>query len=249
MGSFFIFSVLIGFIMLATYFYQKLHNKQSIKRIYRYLGWGGLIFIMLGLIVSTLSPNNAISSNHANHFTKHRADAVNNDIFKLTNSAITTDIKHDKSYHVGTDIVPGIYELSSSAGSGNIISDDGLLDVILTSQLPNNATNSNVTTYRAILPKDSTIKIMGFPSAHLKALKASPAVSSGNLTAGQYRVGTDILPGTYTLNLVSGGGNLRTADNRVNAALSTDTIKSTKITLEKGQLLILNIETVSLQKA
>ncbi|GAK30255.1 hypothetical protein WOSG25_020520 [Weissella oryzae SG25] len=250
MGSFFIFSVLIGLIMLTTHFYQKLHNKQPMKRIYRYFGWGGLTFIMLGLLIATLSPNQPISSNHTDQFTKRKSTVVGNNLLKHTNSAMTTDIKNDKSYHVGSNIAAGIYELSSPSGSGNIISSDGLIDIILTSpQLDNSAVDSNVTSYRAILPKGSSIKIMGFPSAHLEALKASPAISNGNLTAGEYRVGKDVLPGTYTVTLVAGGGTLRTADNQVNADLSPDTNKSMKITLEKGQLLILNIQTVSLQKS
>lgn len=166
------------------------------------------------------------------------------------NKAVTTDIETGSGWLVGQDIKPGVYNLSTSTGSGNVSSDGASeLNIILgTAPDPEMGQLSN---YRVILKKGESIDISGIPSVHFEAAQFSKPVSSGQLSAGDYKVGRDIKPGRYTISLVEGSGNISTDDGALNEILDTDTsmgVTKTTVRLHKGAKLTFDAQTIQLDR-
>ncbi|MFP7153892.1 hypothetical protein [Weissella paramesenteroides] len=166
------------------------------------------------------------------------------------NKAVTTDLETGSGWLVGQDIKPGVYNISTSTGSGNLSSDGASeLNIILgTAPDPEIGQLSN---YRVILKKGEAIEISGIPSVHFEAAQFSKPVSSGQLSAGDYKVGRDIKPGRYTISLVEGSGNISTDDGSLNEILDTDTsmgVTKTTVSLHKGAKLTFDVQTIQLDR-
>lgn len=164
------------------------------------------------------------------------------------NTAVTTDLATG-TWIVGKDIKPGTYVITSTGGSGNVQTDDGEVNAILT----DNATEAGdmyTSSVRSVITEGQELKISGLSGAHFEAAKSLNNISSGSLNAGTYVVGQDIKPGTYTISFEKGSGNLMTNDGAVNEILGDGTdgmsVTSAHVNLKEGQKLITTPESVSL---
>ncbi|HIZ52791.1 MAG TPA: hypothetical protein IAA20_02475 [Candidatus Enterococcus avicola] len=166
------------------------------------------------------------------------------------NKAVTTDLETGSDWEVGQDIKPGVYNISTTTGSGNLSSDGASeMNIILgTTPDPDMGQLSN---YRVILKKGEALEISGIPSVHFEAAQFSKPVKSGQLSAGDYKVGRDIKPGRYTISLVEGSGNISTDDGSLNEILDTDTdmgVTKTTVRLHKGSKLTFDVPTIQLDR-
>lgn len=155
------------------------------------------------------------------------------------------------TWTVGKDIKPGIYVLTTAAGSGNITSDYSDIDdinIILSSSIED--ADSEVTNYRAILSKGQEIKIEGLQNVNFQVDNPLGNAGTEKYISGQYIIGVDIKPGRYQIDADLGSGNIMTDDGEVNEILSTDpdenSISSTTVDLTKGQVLSTDLNRIQL---
>lgn len=155
------------------------------------------------------------------------------------------------TWTVGKDIKPGIYVLTTSAGSGNVSSDDSESDdinIILSSTMDD--PDSEVTNYRAILSDGQKIKIEDLQNVDFQVDKPLGNVGTEKYISGQYIVGKDIKPGRYEISADLGSGNVITDDGEVNEILYTnpedDEMSSTTVNLTKGQVLSTDLNRIQL---
>ncbi|QBO37013.1 hypothetical protein EQG49_11405 [Periweissella cryptocerci] len=142
-------------------------------------------------------------------------------------------------WEVGRDLEPGRYKITAVSGSGNLSDSEGLINAILGSVAdPSMGQVDSVTSY---LVKGDKLKVEGIPSIKLIPVASNPSATV--LGSGNYLVGTDIMPGRYTLTALQGSGNVQTDDGEVNEIMGTTEdselgqVKTVTTELEKGQVL------------
>ncbi|MDN6901077.1 hypothetical protein [Oenococcus sicerae] len=154
------------------------------------------------------------------------------------------------NWTVGKDIQPGWYTATSTGGSGNFQTEDGEINVILSTQVDNDM--GQIDSYRIHIKTGQTVQISGLQGVHFQAISKHPKISGGTISAGFYRIGKDIKPGRYKISAVQGSGNVQTNDGEVNEILATNPdssmgqVGNTTVDLSKGEILMTDLEQVSL---
>lgn len=163
----------------------------------------------------------------------------------------------------GTDIEPGIYDLTPSGGKGQITvktqdtSDTSLGCSMDTLGMIDGNDNTGISKMRLKLVKGDVIQINGVSITHFKPV-TTPFVDKTpkniSLYAGRFVPGEDIAPGKYKITAVKGSGNVyifsksglmqqNIADH--NTQLTSDNPKEATITLNDGEpIFVTNIEQV-----
>ncbi|TYC48110.1 hypothetical protein ESZ50_10075 [Weissella muntiaci] len=229
--------------------------KDKVKKPFYKRIWVWVIVLLLIIGVgSSQGKSTGSSSSSSSSSSTAKAASANSTTSKvkvISNTAVTTDLTTGSDYVVGKDIKAGTYDITTDSGSGNVMSKDGRLNIILSAPADANS-DLSLTSYHAILKDGETIEIDSIPSVHFQASTSPTAISNGNLNAGDYVVGQDIAPGRYTLALVAGSGNVQTNDYNVNEIFNSDSsaggVSSTTVTLHTGEVLSFDVQTISLTK-
>lgn len=150
------------------------------------------------------------------------------------------------TYEVGKDIVPGRYVIKANSGAGNLTSENGSINAILTAQ-PD--PTLGVTSYTTNLTKGMEIKISSIPQTTFTPV--TKRTYQTELGAGTYEVGKDIKPGRYKIVAVSGMGNLTSKFGSINEILGTDdsdglAVKEVNENLKNGQEITTTLEKIKL---
>lgn len=130
-------------------------------------------------------------------------------------------------YTAGVDFPAGTYNLKAVKGSGNVISTDGTLNVIMGTQSDdmyektyNNAEFSNGT---ILSISNVTVELASVDDVDPTLEKrTNPATQEYTFSSGNYVVGKDIDAGIYTLTPQKGNGNVISDDGVLNAIMGTD---------------------------
>lgn len=151
------------------------------------------------------------------------------------------------SFTVGKDLKPGRYVVTATSGSGNFTNKSGSINVILGANEDDDL--GQVTSYTVDLHKGEKIKLDGIDQVLFTPTPSKRSYKT-ELTAGAWKVGTDIKPGRYTIKPVHGSGNLTTDDGEVNEILGKDSdaggVSQTTQTLHSGQTLTVELAEVKL---
>lgn len=156
------------------------------------------------------------------------------------------------TYTVGKDIKPGRYVITSTNGSGNLMSKgSGDINIILGQSEDDDA--GQVTSYTTTLKKDEKIKIDGIQSTLFTPTPSKRSYQT-TLTAGKWVVGKDIKPGRYEIKATKGSGNLISDNGDINEILGTSAdsdngqVTKTTQTLHDGETLKVELQEVQLIK-
>lgn len=194
---------------------------------------GFLVFCIIAGVTSgsgkaaptAASPSSAVVSSQATSKTATTS--------KAAVSSAASSVKVDKTlesgfYTVGVDIPAGTYNFKAVSGGGNVSTSDVSVNEIMGTA--DKGSNYQATFNNAKLSNGIVLDIAGVSvevtcdNASGAALKPRNQSITGvkQFAAGNYTAGKDFTAGTYDLVVVSGGGNVSTADGKLNAIMGTD---------------------------
>ena len=167
----------------------------------------------------------------------------------------------DKMFTVGKDIPAGTYIITLPAGESGMIQSNyyGIhnFSVEMTNPAKTDDYGSNVSSYRVVLEQGKQFDV-AYTNVTATASGSMGNKSSGTLAAGEYLVGKDIAPGTYTITAKAGYGDIYTSNSQdsqsqlhsINGSSFNKYIpdKSAKITLNAGDYFVTELQSVSFNK-
>lgn len=159
-------------------------------------------------------------------------------------------------YTVGTDIPSGTYSFKATSGGGNVMTEDGSINEIMGVSSKGSGyqptfSNANLTDGAVLEIAGVTLEVTCGSASGVPLQPRSQSITgTKQFSAGNYTAGKDFPAGTYDLKALSGGGNVTTADGKLNAIMGTDddTYEKTysNVELDDGAVLQISGATISM---
>jgi len=201
------------------------------------------------------------ANNEQAHFLEQINNQINKQKSKMHSTQKPTKVAEQANpitlkpgkYLVGKDVKPGRYVVKTNSSNGELdILDNGKgrVGALLVLSSKTNADDGHLSSFTTDLISNATIE--GKRMGMLTLIPVTKRSYKTTLSAGNWQVGKDIQPGTYTISYIRGIGIVSTTKSGLDTMMGKATKsleEHVSVTLIKGETLSTELEQIKLKKS